>query len=323
VTGSAVCDDGVMIDLRGMAGVVVDPQARTARVGGGAVWGDVDAATQAHGLAVTGGRVTHTGVGGLILGSGSGWLERKLGLTCDSLLSCEVVTADGRVVRASEQENADLFWGLRGGSGNFGVVTEFELALHPVGPMVYGGMLAFPFPMAAAVLAAWRDFMADAADEIGTGAALINAPDAPFVPEPARGQLMLGIICCYAGAPQVGEQAFAPLRALGPVLDMLQPMPYVAVQQLIDAGNLKGARNYWSADFLSGLPDEAIEVLLAHRASCPSPMSQVIVVPGGGAIARVSDDAMAFGERDAPFNIHYLTMWSSPEDDRACIDWTG
>jgi FAD/FMN-containing dehydrogenase len=322
VTGSAVCEGGVMIDLRGMAAIEVDPGDRVARVGGGATWGEVDMATQAHGLALTGGRVTHTGVGGLTLGSGSGWLERKLGLTCDSLLSCEVVTADGRVVRASHAEHRDLFWGLRGGGGNFGVVTEFEFELHPVGPLVYGGMLAFPFPMAAGVLAVWRDFMARAPDEIGSAAALITAPDAPFVPEPARGHPMLGIICCYAGAPEVGAEAFAPLKALGPVVDLCQPMPYVAVQQLIDAGNPKGMRNYWSADFLADLPDEAIEVVLAGRVRSPSPMAQVIIAAGGGAIARVPNDAMAFGERDAAFTIHYLTMWESPEQDAACIAWT-
>jgi FAD/FMN-containing dehydrogenase len=322
VTGSAVCNSGVMIDLRGLASVDVEPGDRTARVGGGATWADVDAATQAHGLALTGGRVSHTGVGGLTLGSGSGWLERKLGLTCDSLLSCEVVTATGRIVRANHAEHRDLFWGLRGGGGNFGVVTEFEFELHPIGPLVYGGMLAFPWPMAASVLEVWRDFMTGAPDEIGSAAALITAPDAPFVPEPARGQLMLGIICCYAGAPEVGAQAFAPLKALGPVVDMCQPMPYVAVQQLIDAGNPKGMRNYWSAGCLAELPGEAIGALLARRASCPSPMGQIIIAAGGGAIARVPDDAMAFGERGAAFTAHVLTMWDSPEQDEACIAWT-
>jgi len=202
--GYSTCDGGVVIDLAPMNGVEVDPEARTARVQGGATWGEFDGATQQHGLAVTGGRVSTTGVGGLSLGSGSGWLERPYGVTCESLVSAEVVAADGSVVRASEDENADLLWGLRGGGGNFGIVTEFEFRLHPVGPIVMGGMLAFPRPQAREILRAYRDFIAQAPDQVCGGLALITAPPEDFVPEEARGKPAVGIIYVYVGPPEEG-----------------------------------------------------------------------------------------------------------------------
>jgi FAD/FMN-containing dehydrogenase len=324
VTGSAVVDGGLCIDLRGLRSVSVDAEARTVTVGGGATWGQVDAATQEHGLAVTGGRVSSTGVGGLALGSGSGWLERSCGLTCDSLLEAELVTADGRIVVTSMTQHPDLFWGIRGGGGNFGIVTRFTFRLHEVGPIVLGGMLLYPGDRAREVAAAWRDFMADAPDECGTGLALITAPPEEFVPEPARGRPAVGIVVCHTGPLDEAERTLAPLRAFGPpAVDLVQPMPYVAVQQLLDAGNPKGMHNYWSGDFLTGLPDEAIDALVAAVQPAPSPLSQVIIVPCGGAIARVGDDAMAFGQRRAPYNIHYLTMW--PPDhaqDERNIAWT-
>jgi FAD/FMN-containing dehydrogenase len=320
VTGSAVCDDGVCLDLRAMNAVEVDPAARTARVGGGAVWGDVDPATQEHGLAVTGGRVPDTGVGGLVLGSGSGWLERSIGLTCDSLLSVEVVTADGRVVTASESENPDLFWGIRGGGGNFGVITSFEFSLHPIGPIVLGGMIMFPAPMAPAVVRAYRDLATDAPDELGSGLAFITAPPEEFVPEPIRGQPVVGILVCWSGDVDEGQRVIAPLVEMAPPgAAMVQPMPYVAVQGLLAPGNPKGRRNYWSADFLAELPDEAIDTLVEHGTNPASPFGQVILVPGGGAIARVDDDAMAFGERQSPWNVHYLNMWEDAADDERNI----
>jgi FAD/FMN-containing dehydrogenase len=323
VTGSAVIDGGLCLDLRGIDGVVVDPAAGTVRAGGGATWGAVDAATQEHGLAVTGGRVSATGVGGLTLGSGSGWLERALGFACDNLLSAEVVTADGRVVVASPEDNPDLFWALRGGGGNFGIVTEFTFRLHPVGPIVLGGMLMYPADMAEDLLRFWRDYMSDAPDEVGGGLAFITAPPLDFVPEPVRGRPVVGVLICYAGDPAVGQEVLAPLLEFGPpVVNMVQPMPYVAVQQLLDPANPKGMRNYWSADFYDRLPDEAIETLVSHATRPASPMTQVIVVAGGGAIARVPDDATAFGQRTAAYNIHYLTMWVDPADDDANIAFT-
>jgi FAD/FMN-containing dehydrogenase len=323
VTGHGVCEGGLVIDLRPMGGCDVDPDAKTARVGGGAVWGTVDAATQEHGLAVTGGRVPSTGVAGLTLGSGSGWIERKFGLTCDSLLSVEVVTADSEIITASEDENPDLFWGIRGGGGNFGIVTMFEFKLHELGPTVYGGMLLYPGPMAADVLRNFRDYIGGAPDEVGAGVALMTAPPEDFVPEPARGQPAVGVIVCYAGPVEAAEDALRPLLEFGPpALAMTGPMPYVAVQTLIEPGAPPGMRNYWNADFLAELPDEAIDTLARFHLTKPSPLAQVILVPGGGAIARVPNDAMAFGQREAPFNLHILTMWPEAEMDDACIAWT-
>ena len=323
VTGSAVIDDGVCIDLRGLNEVEVDAEGRTARVGGGATWGTIDAATQEHGLAVTGGRMSTTGVGGLTLGSGSGWLERAYGFTCDNLVSAEVVTADGRVVTASDAEHPDLFWALCGGGGNFGIVTQFTFRLHPVGPIVLGGMLMYPAAAAGDLMRFWRDFMIDAPDEVGTGVAFITAPPLDFVPEPVRGQPVVGVIVCYAGDPEAGRQVLAPLLEFGPpAVSLVQSMPYVAVQQLIDDANQKGMRNYWSADFYGDLPDEAIDTLVSHATKPASPLTQTIVLPGGGAVARVPEDATAFGQRTAPFNIHYLGVWADPADDDANIAFT-
>ena len=324
VTGASVVDDGVCVDLRGLDHIAVDAEQRTARVGGGARWGQVDAATQAHGLAVTGGRVSTTGVGGLTLGSGSGWLERSLGFTCDNMLSAQVVTADGRTLTASPEENADLFWAIRGGGGNFGVVTEFEFRLHPVGPMLYGGMLLYPGPMGRDVLRHYRDFIEGAPDGVGGGVAFITAPPADFVPEPARGKPCVGVILCYNGDPEEGRQVLAPLVEFGPpAVAMVDTMPYVAVQQMIDPANPKGMHNYWSGDFLTGLPDEAIEAFVSHVESPVSPLSQMLVVPGGGAVARVPDDATALIQRSAPWNLHYLSMWEpDPSQDEANIAFT-
>ena len=323
VTGSAVVDAGICIDLRGMDGVAVDADAQTARVGGGATWGQVDAATQEHGLAVTGGRVSGTGVGGLTLGSGSGWLERKLGFVCDNMLAADVVTADGRKVTASQDENPELFWGLRGGGGNFGVVTAFHLQLHEIGPLVLGGMLMFPAEMGADLVRFYRDFVTDSPDEVGTGLAFISAPPLDFVPEPVRGKPVIGVVVCYAGPPEEGQEVMKPLLEFGPpALAMVQPMPYVAVQQLLDPPNQKGMQNYWTADFLAELPDEAVDVLVEHGTNPVSPLSQVILVPGGGAIARVDEEATAFGQRTAPWNLHLLSMWPDPADTEQNIAYT-
>jgi FAD/FMN-containing dehydrogenase len=323
VTGNAVCDGGVTIDLRPMKGIAIDAETRTCRAAAGLTWGELDAATQEHGLAVTGGRMSTTGLGGLILGAGSGWIERKCGYAVDNLLAVEVVTADGQIVTASEMENAELFWGTRGGGGNFGVVTSFELRLHPVGPTLLGGILMYPAAMAAAVLRNFRDVMAVAPDELGAGLALLTAPPADFVPEPVRGQPVVGVIVCHAGAIEDGEEALRPLREFGPpALDLVEPMPYVALQQLIDADYPAGLRNYWTGDFLAGLPDEAIEVLCRFHLSKPSPMTAILVLPGGGACARVPDGTMAVADRGAPFNIHVTSLWTDTADDDANIAWT-
>lgn len=323
VTGAAVADGAVTVDLRGMKGITVDPATKTARVEAGCTWGEVDVATQEHALAVTGGRVSTTGVSGLALGSGSGWLERSFGFVCDNLMSAEVVTADGREVVASPAENADLFWGLRGGGGNFGIVTAFHLQLHDLGPIVLGGMLMYPAAMGSELVRFYRDFMEQAPDTVGTGLAFICAPPEEFVPEPVRGQPVIGVIVCCSGSVEAAEVAMRPLREFGPpAVDMVQPMPYLAVQQLLDPPNPHGMRNYWTADFYDELPDAAVDALVAKATQPVSPMTQIILVPGGGAIARVDDDATAFGQRHSKWNIHFLSMWPDPSDDERNITYT-
>lgn len=323
VTGAAVVDAGVTIDMRGMKGIAIDAAAKTVRAEAGLTWGELDAATQEHGLAVTGGRVSTTGLAGLALGSGSGWLERKFGFVCDNLIKAEMVTADGREVVASADENPELFWGLRGGGGNFGIVTAFHFQLHDLGPIVLAGMLMYPAAMAGDLLKFWRDFMETAPDEVGSALAFICAPPEEFVPEPVRGQPVVAEVLCYSGRLDQAEEALRPLREFGPpAIDLVEAMPYVAVQQLLDHPNPHGMRNYWTADFYDALPDDAVDTLVAKATSPVSPMSQMILVPGGGAISRVPEDAMAFGQRLAPFNMHYLSMWADAADDDRNIAYT-
>jgi FAD/FMN-containing dehydrogenase len=321
--GYSTCDGGIVIDLKRMNRVDVDPEARTARVGGGAVWADVDAATQEHGLAITGGRVSDTGVGGLALGSGSGWLERMYGITCESLVCAEVVVADGSVVRASADENTDLFWGLRGGGGNFGVVTEFEFGLHPVGPIVMGGMLLYPRAQARELVRTYRDFIAKAPDQVCGGLALITAPPEEFVPEALRGQPAVGIVYCYVGSPEEGEEALRPLReAAPPALDMVQPLPYAALQQMLDAGNPHGIREYFKIDWLRELPDEAVDLIVEQAENLPAPFGQVILAPMGGAVSRTDNSALALEIPDLPWAYFCLTMWMDPAEDDRNRAWT-
>jgi FAD/FMN-containing dehydrogenase len=324
VTGAAIADRGAVIDLRGLRGIAVDPEARTARVGGGATWAEVDAATQEHGLAVTGGRMSTTGVGGFTLASGSGWLERYLGYASDCLVEAEVVTASGDLVRASEDKHPDLFWGLHGGGGNFGVVTEFTFRLGQVGPVVLGGMLIYPGSMGREVLGFYRDFMATAPDEVGGGVAYITAPPADFVPEPARGHPAVGVILTYAGPVDEGQRVLAPMIEFGPpAVNLVQPMPYVAVQQLLDEANPAGLHQYWSFTFLDGLPDEAIDAWVTHVQPPSSPLSQYVVVPGGGAITRFPEQSSALARRSAPWSVHMLTMWPpDPSLDATNIAFT-
>jgi FAD/FMN-containing dehydrogenase len=311
--GHSCCDDGIVIDTGPMKSVEIDVEGRTGRFGAGLNWGELDAATQEHGLAVTGGRVTHTGVAGLTLGSGSGWIDRKCGITCDNLISAEVVTADGRVVRASADENADLLWALKGGGGNFGVVTEFEFRLHPVGPIVFAGMIMHPRAAAGELLRFYRDFMEQAPDEVCGGLALLTAPPEEFVPEEARGKPATGLILVYLGDPEQGEEAFGPLLEWGePWVKMVQPMPYVAVQQLIDAGNPWGINEYFKVDYLTELPDEAIDTAVERVAEVESPFTQVIFGPLGGAVARADRGSMALNLPDAKWLYFYLAMWWDP-----------
>ena len=264
-----------------------------------------------------------TGIGGLVLGGGSGWIERKCGYAVDNLLGLELVTADGRILEVSETEHPDLFWAARGAGANFGVVTRFEFRLHPIGPTVLGGILIYPAPMAAAVLCNFRAAMADAPDEVGAGVALITAPHHDFVPEPVRGQPVVGVLLCHAGPVEHAEAALRPLREFGPpAVDLVEPMPYTAVQQLLDADYPSGMRNYWTGEFLSGLPDDAIDVMVSFHASKPSPLGSFFVLAGGGAAARVPSGATVLDQRAAPFNFHITSLWDDPADDEANIAWT-
>ncbi|CAA9459921.1 MAG: Putative oxidoreductase [uncultured Rubrobacteraceae bacterium] len=322
VPGYGVCDGGIVIDLSPMKGIRVDPDARTVLAQAGVMWGEFDRETQVFGLAVTGGRVTHTGISGLTLGSGSGWLERKYGLTCDNLISADVVTADGRFLRASEAENEDLFWGLRGGGGNFGIVTSFKYRLHPVGPILLGGMLLYSFSRAGEILRFWRGYMETAPDELGGAAAFLTAPPAPFVPEHMKGQIVVGLIVCYAGPPEEGEEWVRPFKELGPEVDLVQPMPYTVIQTLLDPGSPPGRNNYWKAENLYGLGDEAINTIVTHAAGMTSPFTHAVIQPMGRAINRVGEDETALGGRDAAYALHALSMWENPAESDTHIAWT-
>ncbi len=323
VPGYGSCDGGIVIDLSPMKGVWVDPEARTARAQAGLTWGEFDRETQHFGLATTGGRVTHTGIAGQTLGSGSGWLERKYGLTCDSLISAEVVTADGEFLKASEEENEDLFWGLKGGGGNFGVVTSFKYQLHPVGPIVLGGMFLHPFSRAKELLRFWRDYIEEAPDELGTAPGIFTAPPAPFVPEHMRGQLVAAVIVCYAGTVDEAEEVVRPLREFGPPeVDLVQPMPYTVVQTLIDPANPPGRRNYWKAENMNELPDEAIDTLVEQAATITSPFSVVMIEPKGRAISQVGEAETAIGGRDAAHTLYAFSIWENPAEDDNHIAWT-
>jgi FAD/FMN-containing dehydrogenase len=319
VTGLSLCDDGLVLDVRGMSDVEVDPERRVARIGGGATWALVDRATQAHGLATTGGRVSSTGVVGLTLGGGSGWLERMHGLACDNLLAAELVTADGRLVRASADEHPDLLWALRGGGGNFGVVTALELRLHPVGPEVYGGLLMYPAERGPELLRRWRDVMRDAPDELSLAFAYLRAPaDDPDVPAPLRGELTAIVAGMYAGSAAGGEQALRPIRELGPApLDAFGPVPYADLQCSLD--DPPGYRNYWTVELLPDLPDGVADLLHGQALDMPGSAPQIFCVAWGGAVARHDDGPLA--GRDARFAVHPLMLWDDPADDERVIAW--
>ena len=311
--GYGTCDDGIVIDLAEMNTVEVDPETRLIRAGGGTTWGQFDAATQEHGLAVTGGRFSTTGIAGLALGSGSGWLERKCGLTGDSLVSAEVVTADGSVVRASREENPELFWGLKGGGGNFGVVTEFEFRGHQVGPLIYGGLMACLPDKAPEILAFMRDYMEDAPEDLGVGIAFVSAPPEPFVPPEMHFKPITGIVVCWTGSQEEGEKVCAPIREVAqPVMDMVGPIPYAALQSMLDGGGPHGTRGYFKAEFLPELSDDVIAKAVGHGHNRPSPTTQLLFEPMGGAMKNVDDDDSAVGRRDIPWCYHALAMWMEP-----------
>jgi FAD/FMN-containing dehydrogenase len=314
VAGTAVCDDGVMIDLSAMRTVSVDPAGRTAWVQGGALWGDVDHETQAHGLATTGGIIGHTGVAGLTLGGGIGFLMRKHGLAVDNLVAAEVVTADGSIVQASANEHPDLFWALRGGGGNFGVVTSIRFALHPVGPRVMAGPVFWPADDTTDVLRFYRDFAAEAPDELGTVVRLGTVPPLPDVAQELHWRPAIAVACCYAGAVEDGERAVRALRRFGtPLVDLLAPAPYVAFQGGLDDTVLHGWHYYWKATNLAGLSDDVIAVIADHAYAASSARSYAAMFHMGGAVARVPPDATAYAARDVAHNIIIDAVWLPDE----------
>jgi FAD/FMN-containing dehydrogenase len=319
VAGFCLNDGGVVIDVRGMNEVEVDPERQRARVGAGATWGEFDRATQEHGLATTGGRVSTTGVAGLTLGGGSGWLERRYGLACDNLISVDLVTADGRTVTASEDENPELFWALHGGGGNFGIATSFEFALHPVGPEVLAGLLVWPGDAGYEVSRAYRDMAFDAPDELGSALVFLTGPPEEFIPVHLQGQTLAAVALMWAGDVADGEDAIAALRALRPEVDLVDPMPYADFQCMID--DPPGLGNYWSADYHDTFPDEALDTFVKSGFERPSPASQQLLVPWGGAIARVPEDATPMTHRDVRWISHPFAMWDVAEDATANIDW--
>lgn len=323
VAGMSTCDGGIVIDLGLMRAVHVDPDRRRAWVQGGALLGDLDRETQLHGLATPAGVVSDTGVAGLTLGGGLGWLMRKYGLTCDNLVSAEVVTAGGEVVRAGEDENADLLWGLRGGGGNFGVVTTFEFALHPVGPEIALCFVLYPYAEAATVLRFYRDWGAEAPDKISSIAFLGSVPVTDAYPAAIHGQPFVAVMACHCGPVDEGERALQPLRTITrPLLDMSGPTPYVAMQRALDEDYPAHAlRYYWKSTFVDGLPDEAIDRLVELGAQMPSALSTIDIWCLGGAVARASGDAGAFGGRSAAFGVNPEANWTRPEDDEANIEW--
>jgi FAD/FMN-containing dehydrogenase len=316
VSGTAVCDAGIVVDLSAMRAVWVDPAGRTARVQGGALWGDVDHETQAHGLATTGGIVGHTGVGGLTLGGGIGFLMREYGLTVDNLLSAEVVTADGSIVRASSDEHPDLFWALRGGGGNFGVVTTFRFALHRVGPTVLAGPVFWAADDTTDVLRFYRDFAAEAPDALGTVIRLGTVPPLPVIPEDLHWRPAIAVACCHAGAVEDGERAVRALRRFGtPLVDLLAPSPYAAFQGALDDTVLHGWHYYWKATDLTGLSDDTIAVVADHAYRAGSPRSYAAMFHMGGAVARVPHDATAYAGRGVAHNIIIDAVWRPDESD--------
>ena len=323
IAGFSTCDDGVVIDLAELNSVEVDVEGRRAIAGGGTKWKDFDAATQAHGLATTGGLISSTGLGGFALGGGIGHLVRKYGMTCDNVLAVEMVTADGSVVRASADENSELFWALRGGGGNFGVVTTFEMALHPVGPTVLAGVVFYPGDEAAQVTTGWRDLLIDVPDELSTIVNLTTAPPAPFIPEEWHFKKVAAVVACWAGDPADGESVVKPLRALGtPIVDLLGPIPYVELQQLLDALWGPGASNYFTSTFLDDLPDAAISTYAEfHQRSGALPIQEELHIHHMGGAAYTNSDATAFTDRTSPFVLNCITRTPEPAQLAERIEW--
>jgi FAD/FMN-containing dehydrogenase len=322
IAGSAVCEGGLMLDLSAMRSVRVDEKARTARVEPGARLSDFDKEAQAFGLATPLGINSTTGIAGLTLGGGFGWLSRKHGLTIDNLRSADVVTAAGEMLRASDEDHPDLFWGIRGGGGNFGVVTSFEFRLHPVGPQVIAGLIVHPFSDAKQVLREYRRLAAAAPDELCCWAVMRKAPPLPFLPPEVHGTSVLVLALCHAGDLAAGEKAAAPFRAIGkPIADVVGPTSYAGWQTAFDPLLTAGERNYWKSHSFVELGDPLIDVLLEAVPRLPSPQCEVFIAALGGAVNRVPVGATAYPHRDVQFVVNVHTRWSRPADDDACVVW--
>jgi FAD/FMN-containing dehydrogenase len=324
VAGKSATEGGVLIDLRSLKGVHVDPVARIAYCNGGVLWGEFDRETQAFGLATPGGRMTTTGVGGFTLGGGYGWLSPAYGLACDNLVSADVVTADGQVVTASEDINPDLFWGLRGGGGNFGIVTSYRFRLHQVGPIVRAGLLVWSATDAERVIAGWRDYMEHAPDELSTSIGMLVAPPEPYVPTDLVGKPVLGMLVLYIADPADGDDCIGPLIKLGNLqVNLVEPMPYTTFQAMIDPMAPAGWFNHWRGMHLAGLDDSAVDAYAGLGRDLPSAMTQLVLFRHGGAVSRVADDAMAASHRDAAYMMHPIALWQNPADTarhRAWVD---
>ena len=322
IAGLAVCDGGLMLDMSLMRGVWVDPNKRTAHAQAGCLLGDVDRETQMHGLAAVLGFVSTTGTAGLTLGGGFGYLTRRFGWSCDNVLSMDAVTADGRVVRASEEENGDLFWSLRGGGGNFGVVTNFVYKLQLVGPEVMAGAIAWSAAHAHDVLEMYRVLAEQAPPELACVLGLRIAPPAPWLAKNIHGKPIVAIFVCHTGAVKEGESQVAPIKAFGsPVGDVIQPRSYLSQQSLLDATQPKGRRYYWKSEYLPRLESEMIEMLIEHAQRILSPHSAILLFPVDGALNRLANDHSAAGNRDAAFVLNVTASWEKAEDDAANIDW--
>lgn len=322
IAGTSVCDGGMVIDLSAMRAVHVDPVRRIARVEGGATLADLDHETQTFGLATPGGVVSSTGVAGLTLGGGFGWLSRKYGLAADNLLSVDLVTAESHLVTASKRENPELFWGVRGGSGNFGVVTSFVFRLHGVGPEVLFGPTVYRLEDAGDVLRHYRDFAANAPRECCVWADLLTAPPLPFLPGRYHGTKVLSLLQCYTGNTAEGEAALSPLRGYGqPIGDAVGPMRYAEAQTILDETYAKGARNYWKSSNFVALPDRVLDRLVDLAAVLPTPQSDILVCQLGGAINDVAPDATAYPHRQAAFALTPGVRWQDPAQDTACLAW--
>ena len=313
VAGNAVCDGGLMIDCAEMKSVHVDPLARVARVEPGVTWGELNHETQAFGLATTGGVVSHTGVAGLTLGGGLGWLAAKYGFTCDNLIAADVVTAHGELIRASADSHPDLLWALKGGGGNFGVVTSFEFQLHPVAPIVYGGMVAWPFDMARDVLGFYRDLCSDCPDDLAVNAGILYTPD---------GHHVIALIAAWLGDIKEAEARLAPIRNFAaPAVDMMGPIPYTVLNTLFDAGNPFGVHRYWKSGYFSDLSEDLIEQIIHHASICTSPLSAILLFRVGGECTRKDSAATAFSLREPLWDFDIIPQWTNPAEADRHIAW--